>query len=341
MLRTLLYSTSFICLTACSSKPVDISKVDTETSPTQCQLIAQQGSEEGVYTSIVQTGDRQESLKLALANIANQRQVAIRSSATVSQQKSDGLSQQSYSRRISAVSEFVFDDYEVVCEDYVSGEVLIHFDDRSLPARIQSKLKKYYGQHGWQLSGKTHLLNSIGLQTILSSPGSNPQQLNVQVNRNSKGWVLAIGAHRFKLRDEEWRLLYSLPNNQHDNLQFYIENEFGNELQHALFHEQEFRFAVSGNLPKSFYLSIYYIDTRGKIVEIRANEFHRNTKKLLTPQQGIFTAELEADLETSIDDYLLVISQSPLARPNSPWLYQGWSEFFERNNALGLRLTIR
>lgn len=309
--------------------------------PSQCSIAAQDERDEGIYTSLVQAATMDEALRIALGNIANQIQVAIRSESESVSRKQGNQSVQSFQRRITGVSEFVFDDYEVLCQDFVHNEVLVQYDNRPLTERIRSKLESLYGDSGWELVGDPQLLSTPGLTAVNRSAGFSRTTLQTDVYRNRDGWRLAIGKHRFKLRDEEWRQLFRLPPSSRNTLSFDITGEFGNPLPHALYHEQEFRFRVQGELPAVYYLNLFYIDTTGKVLEVRANAPHSRPSPLSIPQKGIFTAELPEGFGRTVDDYVVIISSKPLERPASPWLFNGWLQLFSMDNAFGLRLTVR
>lgn len=327
-------------MAACASQPPSTDSPQL-LPPSQCQIAAQDEWDEGIYTSLVQSTSMDEAQRIALGNIANQIRVAIRSESESVSRKQGNQSVQSFQRRITGVSEFVFDDYEVLCKDFVHNEVLVQYDNRPLTERIRSKLESLYGDGGWELVGDPQLLSTPGLTAVNSSAGFSPATLQTDVYRNRDGWRLAIGKHQLKLRDEEWRQLFRLPPSSQNTLSLDITGEFDVPLPHALYHEQEFRFRVQGELPAFYYLNLFYIDATGKVLEVRANAPLSRSSPLSIPQKGIFSAELPSGFDRTVDDYIVIISSKPLERPASPWLFNGWLQLFSIDNALGLRLTIR
>lgn len=327
-------------MAACTSQPPSTDSPQ-PVPPSQCQIAAEVERDDGIYTSLVRAASMDEALRIALGNIANQIQVAIRSESESISRKQGNQSVQSFQRRITGVSEFVFDDYEVLCQDFVHNEVLVQYDNRPLTDRVRSKLESLYGDNGWELVGDPQLLSTGGLSAVNSTTGFSRVTLQTDVYRNRDGWRLAIGKHRFKLRDEEWRQLFQLPPSSRSTLSLDITDEFGTHLSHALYHEQEFRFQIQGKLPAFYYLNILYIDATGKVLEVRANAPHSRPSPLSIPQKGIFSAELPTGFDRTVDDYVVIISSKPLERPASPWLFNGWLQLFSMDNAFGLRLTVR
>ena len=196
-------------LAACSSQPA-IKQANNQPAKLSACATAQPITQDGVYTSLVRANSQEESLRIALGNIANQIQVTIRSESESLSSKKNGVSEQSFQRRITGVSDFIFDDYEIVCQDFVTNEVLVAYDDRVLVERIRAKLHQYHSQTGWVLTGSPSLLASTGLSSLIGAPGISPASLSVEVTRNKKGRVLWLAQHRIQLRSEEWRQLYTL-----------------------------------------------------------------------------------------------------------------------------------
>lgn len=345
--RLTLSLVTIIFLTGCTAiKPdSDAAKNSvgrTDVTPTRCQKEYNQGAPDGVYMALATASSTEESLRLALADIANQRQISIQSEAVSSQQKNDGISTQSFSKRVRSASEFVFDDYQVLCQDFVSNETLVRFDDRDLTTRINALLLQHYSATGWHISGSKNLLESEGLENILKNDGMAPRPLAASLSRNSLGWILALNNHRIKLRNEEWRLLFTLPPERAGDAVFSIRDEFDKPLTQALHHEQEFRFNLIGVNKSIRYLSLFYIQSDGKVVAVR-NNLPQETKKTVTipPAPGIFTAELPDGYDMVIDDYILIASENPIRPPANPWLFSGWDKLFDNPSALGIRLIIR
>lgn len=337
-----------LSLSACSSLTPDSTekdRADTAQKPTtisRCQTLYNQGAADDVYIALAQAGSAEESLRLALGDIANQRQISIQSETTSLQTKDDGVSTQSFSKRVRSASEFVFDDYQVVCQDFVTGETMVRFDDRDLSTRIQALLLKHYQLNGWHITGPENLLNSDALKNILSADGMEPHVLKASVSRNSVGWVLILNNHRIKLRDEEWRFLFTLPSSQSGKTFVFITDEFGKPITQALHHEQEFRFNISDANQDARYISLFYIQADGKVIAVR-NNLPETIKQKVTvpPAPGIFTAELPSGYDMAIDDYIIIVSKNPIRPPASPWLFSGWDALFSQGNAFGIRLIVR
>jgi hypothetical protein len=334
-------------LTGCAGLQTDAedkqsATAQTNSSPTRCQTEYNQGAPDGVYIALAKASSSEESLRLALGDIANQRQISIQSEATSSQHKTDGVSTQSFSKRVRSASEFVFDDYQVLCQDFVSNETLVRFDDRDLTTRINALLLQHYAATGWHINGSKNLLASEALKNILAAEGIAPQSLSASLSRNSLGWVLVLNNHRIKLRNEEWRLLFTLPPEWAGDSALSISDEFGKPLTQALHHEQEFRFNLTGANKNARYLSLFYIQPDGKVVAVR-NNLPQEIKKtiMIPPEPGIFTAELPDGYDMVIDDYIIIASKNPIRPPASPWLFSGWDTLFDNPDVLGIRLIVR
>ncbi len=302
----------------------------------------QQSPTDGVYLGWARSSSPAESLRLALSDIANQRQVRIQSQTSIEQSKVDGISQQSFHQRIQSASDFVFDDYQLLCQDFTTGESLVRFDDREFSRRVRSLLEKHHSNSGWRLSGQPALLKSKGLAPLLSQEGLQPVTLPVEVVRNSLGWALSLANHRVKLRGEEWRSLFSLPSSLKHAQRLSLRDEFDQPLSHTLRHEAEFRFLVEGVPAGQHHISLFYINAEGKVQPVRSNQSVSTSGALTLPlAPAIFSAELPPGYDSIIDDYVIILSEVPLQTPPSPWLFAGWQQLFEDHNSLGVRLTVQ
>lgn len=328
-------------LTACTTSADSLSANLPSPAPSECQTAARQSVPDGVYQSLVMADSVEEAQRIALGNIANQIQMVIRSEAQSVSRKEAGQSVQSFNRRVTSVSEFVFDDYTILCQDFVTREVLVQYDDRPLQERVRSALQAHYPLRGWHLTGNPLLLESQALAPLRAGAGTDPAGLETGVYRDSQGWRLTLGGHKFRLRDEEWRALFQLPKPSENGMTLELVDEFGHPLGDSLFHEQEFRFHLRGKLPGHYYLNLLYIDAEGKVFEIRTNQPYLQSRPIMVPEPGIFTAELPEGFDRTVDDYVAIVSREPLDRPASPWLFNGWDTLFAQGNALGVRTTVR
>lgn len=345
------FTVSLLC--ACAIQPSNTANTDLTTKPfSACQIQSQQPKVQGIYTAWEKGASSTEALRLALASIANQREIVIRSNSVINSQKKNGQSSQTFERQITASSDFVFSDYQILCKDHVHNEILVSFDDRALPYRINKLLNQHFELTGWQLVSNKNITSSSVIKPFLYKNGINPVDIKLTVNKNSHGWVMSFNQFRLKLRDDEWRQLFTLPPSHNSKLKFNIENEHSTPLNHALFHEQEFRFTLKGKLPTPAFMSIFYLDKDANVIPIRTNvlllteTFEQtltdiNNQKVIIPKTGIFTAELPERYDLVIDDYLLLLSEQPIQKPASKGLFSGWMELFEKHQTLGLRLTVR
>ncbi|MCK0154912.1 hypothetical protein MWU49_14445 [Alcanivorax sp. S6407] len=310
--------------------------------PSQCQTVLdQQQEEDDVYLALARADSQKQALTIALGDIANQLEMAIRSEASVVSSKQDGVSKQTFNHHITSISDFVFDDYQLVCQDHVRHEVLVRYDNRPLTERLRSTLAREYWQRGWDIDQDTSLAKTPVLQAISALPGPNPVTLTPRVYRDSRGWRLALGPQVIRLRKEEWRELFSLPPSTAGDSSLTIVDEQGRNLAHALYHEQEFRFRLTGFPQSARFFSLFYISADAEVTAVRLNRPLTSKETTIIPALGIFSIELPSGYERIVDDYVVVVSRNTLAPPASPWLFNGWETLFQEHPAFGLRLIVR
>lgn len=335
---------ALILLSACATKKGQSTSTNlSDNKPqSQCEMLAQTTIQnDDVYFAYAKAASYEQAVTDALSNIANQRQIDIQAESLSYTTKDDVDISNTFTRRVQGISNFLFNDYEIRCHDIVSNEVLVAFDDRALTARVEALLSTFYASRGWKLRGASYLLNTTGLKPVQTHHGYDAVELPTRVTRNSKGWVLVMGPHRMQLRNDEWRLLYTLPSADNNIYTIGIENEVGEVIAHSLYHEQEFRFFVTGNFPPRYYFNLYYIDALGQVIELRSNELSIQKARLVSPIKGVFSATLPAEVDVAIEDFVLIIAEQNITRPNSKWLFQGWLDFFQQHASQGLRLTVR
>ncbi|MEY8251871.1 MAG: hypothetical protein RPR91_05765, partial [Colwellia sp.] len=242
-------------------------------------------------------------------------------------------------RNIHSSSKQVFTEYKVLCES--PNLVVVSFDNRPLSVRIQAKLKQLSAQ-GWQLSGPQWLINSPALASITRQ--GQPNTIKAALFKQAQFWYLRLNEQQIKLRENEWRLLYKLPNSQqllqNSPHSIYLSDEYGNTLATGLKNGDEFRINLSGHFKNRRFMSLIYVQSDGSIYPIRVNKALSHHREI--PQApSIFSAELEQNSNGSIDDYIVVISQHPIKPPSSNKNIAAWLKIAEQEISLGLRVLVR
>lgn len=326
-------------LTGCASAPtINLNNQLTAPVITQpCQSALYQPLPNGLLRAKGEGASSQEALRVALANIAIQMQVTVHSQSESTQSKTGNKSQQQFIRNIRSSSQQVFTDYNILCES--PNTVVISFDNRPLTERVQASLQTHFSL-GWQLQGPNWLRNSPSLSSIKNS-GSN-EVVRLSLYKLNNFWYLGLNNKQIKLREKEWRFLYTLPKSQNttteknDNDAVWISNEFNQRLATTLRTGDEFRIQLNSNINKN-YFSLLYIQSDGSIYPVRLNQplSHHSIPK----PPGIFSAEAESAL--SIDDYIILLSNHTIVAPASRDNLTAWLNLTQQYDSLGLRIFVK
>jgi hypothetical protein len=225
----------------------------------------------GLYQALGEGANQVQAIDQALSTIARQVRVVIRAEALSEQAKRDGVVSQQFEKRISSVSEQVFDDYRMVCADPTSHTVVLEYDHRALPVRLGTRLQNWWGESGWQLAWAPDLAVPKSLLAVSERSGGAPLSAAVSLLHDRNGWFLQLNDQRLNVRAQEWRQLYALPNTSQGNTQLSLVNEAGIRLAHSLNPGTEFRFHLSGVEARYRYFSIFALDVQGKVLVVRSN----------------------------------------------------------------------
>jgi len=295
---------------------------------------------DGLYQAFGQGAHQVQAIDQALSTIARQLRVAIRAEANSTQTKTDGKVSQDFTKTVTSLSEQVFDDYQLRCVDPNTGTVVVEYDDRPLSVRLKSRLQDWWGGQGWHLVWASGLQVNGPLAALAKQAGMAPESVGVSVQRDRNGWYLQLNERRLNLRGQEWREFYVLPPAQRGELSFSVVNTNNMPLAHSMNPGEEFRFSL--NTPSRYaYMSVLALDASGKVVVVRSNTPIHGGKLVIPNAPGVFSAELPAGAVESVDDYIVLLSESIQTLPESLWYFGGWQQLLKRYDSLGLRVVVR
>ncbi|WP_373092014.1 hypothetical protein [Zhongshania sp.] len=339
--KTVMLTSVVSLLMACTAVTEETRKVaDSNPLPSPCNNALRSRLPDGLYQAFGQGANQVQAIDQALSTIARQLRVAIRAEASSTQTKIDGKVSEDFTKTVASLSEQVFDDYQLRCADPVTASVVVEYDNRSLPVRLKSRLRDWWGSQGWHLVWASGLQVDAKLSAVAEQSGIAPESIGVSVQRDRNRWYLQLNERRVSLRDQEWRLFYALPPAQREERSFGVLDTNNMPLAHSMSPGEEFRFTL--NIPPEYsYLSVLALDVSGKIVVVRSNTPIHGGKLVIPDPPGVFSAELPAGTVESVDDYIVLLSEGIQILPESFWYFDGWQLLENHYDSLGLRVVVR
>lgn len=279
-----------------------------------------------------------EALKVALANLSIQRHITVRAKSESRIEKINTQTTSYFDKTIEASSSMVISDYEIVCK--ASQSAVVTYDNRPLHARI-AHIISAKEKAPVSLSGSKWLINSPALSHVPTLNEQYSPKLEVSAYRQEGDWFIKLNSHIIKLRQQEWRQLYHLPDNKKGSNSIVLVDESDRELPGTLKNHQEFRVKIHTNSKPDLYLTLIHINDLSDVTPIRINKSINNKPKILIPDNnGVFSTELETT-DSSLEEFIAIISEKPISIPANYKLLDEWLSRIEGETSVAKRVLIQ